>query len=92
MTFWQFIVLAFNYLADRTTRILSLTLGTASVLVGTGIIPEAHMKYYGAAIALLTFWRAQSITNVVTAAKTIVANSSPSQAQITATELPNVKP
>jgi hypothetical protein len=74
MTFWQFLIKAFTWLADRTTRILATTLGTISTFVGTGIIPEHHMKYYGAAIAVLTFWRAQAITHTVTEAKKVIAS------------------
>jgi hypothetical protein len=72
MTFFDFIVLVFNWLETRTTRMLGILLGTLSVLVGTGVIPEGQMKYYSAAIAVLTFWRGYAISNTVTDARAIV--------------------
>ena len=39
-------------------RILSFAQGTIAAVAGvTGIIPEAHLKYYMGAIALLGFWK-----------------------------------
>jgi hypothetical protein len=88
MTFWDFITNLFNWASDRISRILMTALGTVSILTLSGIIPEAHMKYYSLAAALLQYWRAQVITNVVTAAKTIVASQELSPAKIATTELP----
>lgn len=43
---------------NHGTKILGFTSGTISAVAGvTGIIPESHLKYYMAAIAVLTFWR-----------------------------------
>lgn len=40
------------------TKILGFLTGTISALAGVaGIIPEKHLKYYMAAIAVMTFWR-----------------------------------
>lgn len=40
------------------TKLIGFTQGTIAAIAGvTGIIPDAHMKYYMAAIAVLTFWR-----------------------------------
>jgi hypothetical protein len=72
MTFWDFVVLVFNWLETRTTRLLGLVLGTLSVLAGTGIVPDAQLKYYSAAIAVFTFWRGYAISNTVADAKAIV--------------------
>lgn len=40
------------------TKLIGFAQGTISAIAGvTGIIPEAHLKYYLAASALLTFYR-----------------------------------
>ncbi len=40
------------------TRILGFAQGTSAAIGGvTGIIPDAHLKYWLAASAVLTFWR-----------------------------------
>ena len=40
------------------TKILSFISGTIAAVAGvSGIIPEAHLKYYMGVIAVLTFWR-----------------------------------
>lgn len=47
-----------TFLRDHGTKILGFLQGTIAAIAGvTGIIPDAHLKYYMAAIALLTFWR-----------------------------------
>lgn len=72
MTFWDFVILVFNWLETRSTRLLGLMLGTLSILVGGGVIPEGQLKYYSLAIAVLTFWRGYAISNTVADAKAIV--------------------
>lgn len=48
---WQF-------LKDHGTKVIGFITGTISAVAGiTGIIPDAHLKYYMGAIAVLTFWR-----------------------------------
>ncbi len=37
------------------TKILGVLQGCLATLLGTGIIPESHAKYYIAAVAVLTF-------------------------------------
>lgn len=40
------------------TKILGFLSGTISAIAGIGgLIPDAHLKYYMAAIAVMTFWR-----------------------------------
>ena len=40
------------------TKILAFVSGSIAAVAGIdGIIPQAHLKYYMAAMALLTFWR-----------------------------------
>jgi len=72
MTFWDFVSKVWAWLEDHTTRIIAVTLGTVTTLVGTSIIPEYQLKYYAAAISILTYWRAQSVSQTVTQAKQIV--------------------
>jgi hypothetical protein len=72
LNFWQFLTNLFGWFEMRTTRILALTLGTVTTLVGTGLIPETSLKYFAGAITILTYWRAQSISNTVANAKAIV--------------------
>jgi hypothetical protein len=41
------------------TRILGGVTGTITVLLTQDVIPPSHVKYYLAAIAVLTYWRGQ---------------------------------
>ena len=51
MTFWDFI-------EKHGTKVLAVGQGSVAALCGiAGLIPEAHMKYWLAASALLTLWR-----------------------------------
>jgi hypothetical protein len=72
MTFWQFITNIWVWIEAHATRAIGTVLGTITVLVGTGIVPDKDLKYATAVIAVLTYWRGQSITNTVSAAKAIV--------------------
>jgi hypothetical protein len=46
------------FIKKHGTKVLGAAQGTIAAVAGvTGIIPEAHLKYYMALIALLTFWR-----------------------------------
>lgn len=46
------------YWRNHGTKILGFAQGTIAAVSGvTGIIPAAHLKYWLAASALLTFWR-----------------------------------
>jgi len=54
---WQFWV-------GHGTKILGFFTGTISALCGVaGIVPESHLKYYMAAIAVMTFWRGFTNSN-----------------------------
>lgn len=47
-----------NWWADHGTKILGFIAGTISAVASVGgLIPDAHLKYYMGAIAVLTFWR-----------------------------------
>lgn len=47
-----------DFFRAHGTKVLGFLQGTIAAIAGvTGIIPESHLKYYMAAIALLTFWR-----------------------------------
>ena len=54
MNFWTFLTNVFAWCAARTTRILGLVSGTLATLAATGVVPESQLKYYMAAIAVLT--------------------------------------
>jgi hypothetical protein len=58
----------FDWVHRYGTRALAVAAGTITTLCGTGIVPAAHMKYYMAALALLTYWRGQSTSNAYNAA------------------------
>jgi hypothetical protein len=72
MSFWQFATNVFNWFEGRTTRIIGLATGTLVTLTGTGIIPEAQLKYWMAAIAVLTYWRGSSTAKTYSSAQAIV--------------------
>ena len=47
-----------NFFKAHGTKVLGFAQGTIAAVSGvTGVIPEAHLKYWLAAMALLTFWR-----------------------------------
>lgn len=47
-----------SFLRNHGTKAIAFAQGTIAAVAGvTGLIPEAHLKYYMGAIALLTFWR-----------------------------------
>jgi hypothetical protein len=48
----------FDYWSAHGTKILGFLSGSVAAVAGVGgVIPESHLKYYMAAIALMTFWR-----------------------------------
>jgi hypothetical protein len=50
--------MAMTFFESHGTKVLGAIQGTIAAVAGvTGVIPESHLKYYMAAIALLTFWR-----------------------------------
>jgi hypothetical protein len=72
VTFWDFLIQLFNWFEGRTSRMIALTLGTVTTLVGTGIIPESQLKYWAGAISILSYWRSQATSKTVANAKAIV--------------------
>lgn len=47
-----------EYWRNHGTKLIGLAQGTIAAVCGvTGIIPDAHLKYWLAASAVLTFWR-----------------------------------
>jgi len=47
-----------SFIDDHGTKILGFVSGTIAAIAGVGgLIPEAHLKYYMGAIAVMTFWR-----------------------------------
>jgi hypothetical protein len=72
MTVWDFLTNMFNWFEARTTRMLGIAGGTLAILATSNVVPENQMKYYMAAIAVLTYWRGQSTSAVVSEAKSII--------------------
>jgi len=71
--FWQFLLIVFNWLGGRSTRLLGIAQGTVALLASmNGLIPENQLKYYLAASALLTFWRGQATAKTYASAQAIV--------------------
>lgn len=71
--FWQFLLICFDWIGERATRILGIAQGTVAVLAAMdGIIPASQLKYYLAASALLTYWRGQSTAKTYASAQQIV--------------------
>jgi hypothetical protein len=62
---WQFLIIVWDSLWTHATRALGVAVGTLTVLTSTGIVPESHLKYYLAAIAILTYWRGQGNANTI---------------------------
>lgn len=52
-----------TFLGSYGTRLIAVTLGVLTTLVGTGIIPDSQAKYWMAAIAVLTYVRGQFTSN-----------------------------
>lgn len=75
MTFWDAFAKGFEWITGRITRILAVATGTLVTLTGTGIIPDAQLKYWMAVIAILTYWRGQATGATYNQAKAIVALS-----------------
>ena len=54
----SYLTTAWAYWQAHGTKILGFLSGTISAVAGVGgLIPEPHLKYYMAAIAVMTFWR-----------------------------------
>ena len=46
------------FIKNHGTKLLAFAQGTIAALAGVaGLIPETHLKYWMALLALLTFWR-----------------------------------
>jgi hypothetical protein len=86
MTFWDFATHAIEWLSNYVTRIIAISTGTLVTLTGTGIIPDRHLKYYMAAIAVLTYWRGQSTGKTYVQAKAALAANPSSQVPVTPKE------
>lgn len=58
MTFLDYLQTVHGWWVNHGTKILSFVSGTIAAVAGvSGLIPEAHLKYYMGAIAVMTFWR-----------------------------------
>lgn len=46
------------FINSHGTKVLGFLSGTIAAVAGvSGLIPDAHLKYYMGAIAVMTFWR-----------------------------------
>jgi hypothetical protein len=48
-----------SFLYKHGIKVLSVVAGSVAVLVGTGVIPENHTKYWLAALAVLNYLKDQ---------------------------------
>lgn len=78
MTFADLIYKAFLWLEGKFTRVLAIAGGTIATLAASDVIPASQLKYWMAAIAVLTYWRGQATNIVYQQAKAIVS-ATPSQ-------------
>ncbi len=52
------LIAIYAFLNTHGTKVLGFVSGTIAAIAGVGgLIPEAHLKYYMAVIAVTTFWR-----------------------------------
>jgi len=75
MTFADLIYKGFVWIEARFTRILGLIGGTISILAASDVIPSAQLKYWIAAMAVLTFWRGQSTSKTYDQAKAVLSSA-----------------
>jgi len=90
MNFWQFLTMVGTSLITHGTRVLGVMVGTLTILTTTGVVPEAHLKYYLAAIAVLTYWRGQA--NADTIAQKVVDKTAAADAAASAPNPPFSQP
>jgi hypothetical protein len=54
----DFILATRDFIDNHGTKILGFISGTIAAIAGVGgLIPDSHLKYYMAVIAVTTFWR-----------------------------------
>src|SRR5580658_8718222 len=75
MTFADLLYKGFVWVGGKITRILAVTGGTIAILAASDVIPAAHLKYYMAAIAVLTYWRGQATGKTYDQAKAVLASA-----------------
>lgn len=78
MTFWDFAAHAIEWMSNTATRILAVSIGTLTTLTATGLIPDKDLKYWMAAVAILTYWRGQATGTVYKQAKAVLIANPPS--------------
>ena len=75
MTFWQFLTNIGLWLEAHFTRGLGVAGGTLTILVANDAIPPKWVKFCIGLIAVLTYWRGQTITKRVDNANAIIAQN-----------------
>jgi hypothetical protein len=54
----NYLLVALDFINQHGTKVLGFLSGTIAAIAGVGgLIPDAHLKYYMGAIAVMTFWR-----------------------------------
>lgn len=54
----SYLLTIYTFINAHGTKVLGFLSGTIAAVAGVGgLIPEAHLKYYMGAIAVMTFWR-----------------------------------
>lgn len=73
---WQFLLICFEWIGDRATRILGIAQGTLAIVAAQdGLLTQKQVAAVLLITAILTFWRGQSVSSTVASAKAIVAQS-----------------
>jgi hypothetical protein len=75
MTFADLIYKGFVWVEGKFTRGLAIAGGTIAILASSDVIPATQMKYWMAAIAVLTFWRGQSTSKTYDQAKAVLSSA-----------------
>ena len=75
MTFADLLYKGFVWIEGKFTRGLAIAGGTIAILASSDVIPAAQMKYWMAAIAVLTFWRGQSTSKTYDQAKAVLSSA-----------------
>ena len=89
---WQFLLIVFNWFGTKTSRILAVAQGTLAIVAAQdGLLTQKQVSAILLGIAILTFWRAQSVSGTVSAAQAIVAQSKSGEVPLAQTVSQTIK-
>lgn len=75
--FWQFLLICFDWIGGRATRILALTQGTIAIIATQDkVLTQNQAAWAVLSVAILTFWRGQTTAKVYANAQAIVKQAS----------------